>query len=392
MPITRSIRITASVGARGINLGPDVLDVQRQLNAMLQPPRVPLKEDGKNGPKTEAMIRDFQRAVMGVKQPDGRVDVGGKTLARLNDPASEALWAGQSIGEPAAAPTAGPAAKSGPRLPDKLTTDEKDRYARLWAAAEASPGLKAFVAARDFLFVWLQDMVDGDFQQVKAFLNAQSLVSDLVVPGSEPLVRLARGVLALNRLVDSPRTVSDIVYQLLKTRGRVGLFQFFGALEKSPKLAGDLKALGRRALVVSVIVTSIEAATLIHRGQYGAAAGELYKLGMGVAVPWAGLVDAAQSTVEALFPDSQGNQRVKRLFKLLEHVNPLAAGAVYMDTYVTVIEGILKLDLSTHRFEELVGRMEDSPMRVYTEMGTHLGDWVGDRTGRWIYENILLRW
>lgn len=392
MPITRSIRITASVGARGINLGPDVLDVQRQLNAMLQPPRVPLKEDGKNGPKTEAMIRDFQRAVMGVKQPDGRVDVGGKTLARLNDPAAEALWAGQSIGEPAAAPTAGPAAKSGPRLPDKLTTDEKDRYARLWAAAEASPGLKAFVAARDFLFVWLQDMVDGDLQQVKAFLNAQSLVSDLVVPGSEPLVRLARGVLALNRLVDSPRTVSDIVYQLLKTRGRVGLFQFFGALEKSPKLAGDLKALGRRALVVSVIVTSIEAATLIHQGQYGAAAGELYKLGMGVAVPWAGLVDAAQSTVEALFPDSQGNQRVKRLFKLLEHVNPLAAGAVYMDTYVTVIEGILKLDLSTHRFEELVGRMEDGPMRVYTEMGTHLGDWVGDRTGSWIYENILLRW
>ena len=73
-------------------------------------------------------------------------------------------------------------------------------------------------------------------------------------------------------------------------------------------------------------------------------------------------------------------------------MNPLAAGAVYMDTYVTVIEGILKLDLNQARFQELVDRMEKSPMRVYTEMGNHLGDWLGDRTGSWIYENILLRW
>lgn len=94
MAITGPISISASVGAGGANRAEDVRKVQEQLNAQMRPPREFLVVDGICGPKTRAAIRDFQRVVCGFAYPDGRVDVGQTTIAKLNDPSSEAIWAG----------------------------------------------------------------------------------------------------------------------------------------------------------------------------------------------------------------------------------------------------------------------------------------------------------
>lgn len=78
--------ISKSVGRGGVNRRPDVLTVQKLINANLGKltPLAPLEEDGLNGPKTIGAITEFQRRVVRMSKPDGRVDPGGKTLRTLN--------------------------------------------------------------------------------------------------------------------------------------------------------------------------------------------------------------------------------------------------------------------------------------------------------------------
>lgn len=78
--------ISASVGRAGRNLAADVKTVQRLLNHHLAsiPPTKRLSNDGACGMLTITAIETFQRKVVGIRQPDGRVDPGGRTLSVLN--------------------------------------------------------------------------------------------------------------------------------------------------------------------------------------------------------------------------------------------------------------------------------------------------------------------
>ncbi len=79
--------ISKSVGSKGANLKSDILTVQKLLNANLGriTPLAPLVEDGRVGKMTIGAIEEFQRRVVKMGRPDGRVDPGGKTLKHLND-------------------------------------------------------------------------------------------------------------------------------------------------------------------------------------------------------------------------------------------------------------------------------------------------------------------
>jgi hypothetical protein len=79
--------ISASVGQDGKNVKSDVMTVQDLLNKVPVHeggPQAPLKVDGLAWTKTIAAIKRFQSINLGHKWPDGRVDPGGKTLAKLN--------------------------------------------------------------------------------------------------------------------------------------------------------------------------------------------------------------------------------------------------------------------------------------------------------------------
>lgn len=78
----------------------DVLLVQQLLNQHRRPPLRPIDEDGKTGPDTIAAIEDFQRRVVKMTKPDGRVDPGGTTLKALS---------GQPLGSPVAPAAPSPA-------------------------------------------------------------------------------------------------------------------------------------------------------------------------------------------------------------------------------------------------------------------------------------------
>lgn len=81
-------RITFSVGENGKNQRPDVVVIQRALNCIIKrnllTPLTPLKEDGIAGKSTKAAIRLFQQAFLRPLAADGRIDPGGRTLAKLN--------------------------------------------------------------------------------------------------------------------------------------------------------------------------------------------------------------------------------------------------------------------------------------------------------------------
>ncbi len=78
--------ITLSVGKNGVNQSSDVKIVQMLLNENIGKltPFSPLAEDGRNGPKTEAAITEFQTRVVRMQNADGRVDPNGNTLRTLN--------------------------------------------------------------------------------------------------------------------------------------------------------------------------------------------------------------------------------------------------------------------------------------------------------------------
>ena len=92
--------ITGSVGRGGANRRDDVATVQRLINQQIGrlTPLAPLVVDGIAGTSTVAAIDTFQRRVLHMVSPDGRVDPGGPTFRALNGDVagaaavSEAPW------------------------------------------------------------------------------------------------------------------------------------------------------------------------------------------------------------------------------------------------------------------------------------------------------------
>ena len=86
------LRITGSAGLGGKNAAVDVKALQSALNELLDliPPTRRLAVDGTLGrtpasSKTVAAIKLFQKKVVGLRTPDGRADVNGKTHRKINE-------------------------------------------------------------------------------------------------------------------------------------------------------------------------------------------------------------------------------------------------------------------------------------------------------------------
>jgi hypothetical protein len=91
--------IGASVGSGGANKPADVLAVEKLLNRYLAANgEPPLAADGKVDVETILTIQSYQAEVVGIANPDGRVDPGGRTWRALDAgegltlPLSGAAW------------------------------------------------------------------------------------------------------------------------------------------------------------------------------------------------------------------------------------------------------------------------------------------------------------
>ena len=79
-----NVNISAAVGRGGRNLPNDVRKIQELLNEHLVVPMRPLVVDGTCGQATIDAIEEFQRRVMKMVRPDGKVDAQGATMAALS--------------------------------------------------------------------------------------------------------------------------------------------------------------------------------------------------------------------------------------------------------------------------------------------------------------------
>jgi hypothetical protein len=99
--------LSASVGRGGANKPADVFTVQSLLNQHIRNLGLAsLETDSRIGNKTITAIEAFQRTIVGLSTPDGRIDPNGSTLRALNhEPLSNkgAGSAGASVGKGAGA-------------------------------------------------------------------------------------------------------------------------------------------------------------------------------------------------------------------------------------------------------------------------------------------------
>jgi hypothetical protein len=82
-----TLKIQSSVGKGATNRAEDVATVQQLLNLGAPPNGTRLLVDGAIGAKTFAAIETFQKSVVKLPKPDGRVDPAGRTLTVLNQTA-----------------------------------------------------------------------------------------------------------------------------------------------------------------------------------------------------------------------------------------------------------------------------------------------------------------
>jgi hypothetical protein len=75
--------LNSSVGRGGVNRPDDIRLVQRLINSHLPVRLVPLSEDGICGPRTIFAIETYQKSILRMNPPDGRVDPGGPTFRSL---------------------------------------------------------------------------------------------------------------------------------------------------------------------------------------------------------------------------------------------------------------------------------------------------------------------
>ena len=358
MPINSSLYISGSVGAGGRNRKEDVSAVQQRLNALMHAPRQPLTVDGLSGPKTTRMIRDFQKNAVGFRRGDGRVDPDGKTIRALSDSASEGAWAKMSIPpQEDLRPRRGPGAG--------LSEPELDKHEALHTAIANEVGDQGY--AQELLDTALKDYGTA----VKGMIATLGSAKDFL--------EIAQAIRILKDAGLTAPQVARVLGVLLRTRSApmsVALLREIG--KNGSTLAPKLKALGDGAAVLAVIVSALEYYDHWTKGDYGAAAGVAYSMGMSAAVPWAGLIDAVQSIIESMSPHFKGNPYFDASFKMLRTLNPVAAGAVGIDAVVTLInmtiEGLMTGRVNWSDLDRLVDRMRAGPLGVFTEIGDSLGD------------------
>lgn len=378
MPISSTIRIQGSVGAGGRNAAVDAKAVQQRLNDLMRPPRVKLVVDGLVGPKTKAMIGDFQTNVVGLRPADSRVDPNGRTLAALNTAQSEGIWARQSAA-PAPAPgtpPGTPGATPGTGAVAGLSAIEQQRLEMLRAQLKARP---ATAPVQDFLGY----LAENEIQTLKMILNGQGAVQYAV-----------EAMMGINNALQVGFKSGDIVTIL--TSRAVGLDAALDIMRSwgaTTKVVRTLKSLGNIALVVQVLATAVVVIDHFRAGRFGPGFSEIYATAMGAACPVGGFLNAMQEMLYAANPAAANDPRFATAFRYLLAIDPIGAGKTAIDTVVTftdlTVRSLFGGQIKGTEVDDLINRMRASPMKFWVEIGETTGNWMGDKFGDWWYRNVL---
>jgi hypothetical protein len=251
-------------------------------------------------------------------------------------------------------PTAGPVA-NGPPVNTRL-----GKFAKYEEAMRAE--LRKGQAAR-------QQMVEEEFlkflEETKTDWGNAFFIADRVEDAVK-IVNYYKAMKALQLPLSEIKGVVPIITKV--TEGD----KFIQAITKpGGKLGVVLGTVGKAGKVVEVVALLVQVGVHFKRKDYYAVAAEVYKFGMGKGVPWAGLVDAVEGFVSAVFP-AKDPKKDERFWKYLKALNLVGLGGAGIDAVGTMIHVIVTKDMDPKRMDRLVERLRGSPAQVFLEMGEKL--------------------
>ena len=332
--------------------GPQVSKLQGDLNRLLPGEMPQLKTDGVFGMKTNARVVKFQ-SKNGLR-PDGVA--GPKTQARIQ----------QLLGPGASVPVPGvPGIPAMPTIPvppptgiQRFTTEMQKVFEQKGMGAQFG----------DFL----NDLEATTVPQWKNFLGT--------IGRAEDARQVAAFWIELFQITKGARSQMPTVFAAVAKLDKDALKLFEALSAPTSKFGKFLKGAGEVASAVGLLVTVIECVQHARRGDAGAVAAELYKFGMGKAVPWAAMIEGVGSLLDGVVPEQ--TRKNNMLFKIIRSVDPIGMGAVGVDSVVSIVtsglemaaRGRVDVDILTNRLTPLVARMKQGPANLFVELGENSGD------------------
>jgi hypothetical protein len=237
------------------------------------------------------------------------------------------------------------------------------------------------------------DDIDPKIPGVKNVLGAIGRVEDARQIASFwiELNKLLRGV------EDQRRVVLMGIAKLNKNE-----LEIFEALAKpTGKMGKFLAGIGSVATIAGYLVTAIECIQHGRKGDYGAIAAEVYKFGMGKAVPWAAMIEGIGSLLDGVVPEN--TRKNSYAFKIIRSIDPIGLGAVAVDSVGTLVKcGVERfskenvnesgLDTLSRNLTPLVTRMKQGPASIFVELGEDSGDALYELTQTEIDVNAMFRY
>lgn len=334
------------IGSRG----PQVTKLQADLNRLMPGEMPQLKADGVFGPKTRERVVKFQSR-NGLR-PDGIV--GPKTQGRIQ----QLSGPGASLPIPGAPPVMPPVPVPPPTGVNRFTADMQKVFEQ-----KGKPNQFG-----DFL----NDLENNSIPGWKNFLGT--------IQRAEDARAIAAFWIELFEITRGARSQMFTVFGAVMKIDKDALKLFEALSAPTSKLGKFLKSAGEVASAVGLLVTVVECIQHARRGDAGAVAAELYKFGMGKAVPWAAMVEGVGSLLDGVVPEQ--TRKNNMLFKIIRAIDPIGMGAVAVDSVVSIVtsgfemaaRGRVDVDILTNRLFPLVARMKQGPARIFAELGENSGD------------------
>lgn len=133
-----------------------------------------------------------------------------------------------------------------------------------------------------------------------------------------------------------------------------------------------LETVGKAGQGLGFVMLAMQVYVHIGREDYYAAAAEVYSTGLGLAIPWAGLIDGVAGFVTALNGSPKDPKKDQRFWKYLKVLNIIGLGAAGIDAIGTMIHVLVAKDYDSQRMDRLIERLRSSPAQIFLEMGENL--------------------
>lgn len=349
--------------------GNDVSKLQTDLNKAYPRDMPQLRPDGVFGPKTKEWVLKFQRSNPPLK-PDGIV--GPKTLAKLATLASG----------PGAPPPIG-----GITIPPPPPAVGINKF-----QAEMLKEFEKKGKASEF-GAFLNDLEASTIPGWKIFLGSIGRVEDAR--------QIASFWVELNHLLRGVEDQRKLVLAGIAKLDKNDLAIFEALAKPTGKLGKALATAGSAASVAGYLITAIECVQHSRRGDYGAVAGEVYKLGMGKLVPWGAILEGIGSLLDGVVPEN--TRKTSYAFKIMRAIDPIGLGATAVDSVCTIVKGGVEmfvkknpnesaLDTMTRNLTPLAGRLKQGPTSVFAELGENSGDALYELTQTEIDVSAMFRY